>query len=336
MQKKRKILKTTYKSSGVNIDAGEEVVSRIKKTVRSTFNKNVLTDIGLFGAFYKADFNGFKNPVLVSSVDGVGTKLKIAFQSKKYDTIGQDLVNHCVNDIAVCGATPLFFMDYFATGKLNPAISEKVIFGFAKACKENNCSIIGGETAEMPGFYEKGEFDIAGTIVGVVEKNKIINGKKIIKGDILIGLSSNGLHTNGYSLARKVLLDKFPLNKKFNELNKTLGDELLKIHKSYLNPIKILTKNNLVKGLSHITGGGIIGNTMRIIPKKLKLKIDWLSWQRPFIFDLIQTTGNVPEIDMTRTFNLGIGLVMIASKNNVDKILKLLKNENPVVMGEVV
>ncbi len=328
---------STYKKAGVNIDAGEEVVRRIKRSVRSTFTKNVLTDIGMFGAFYEAKFPGIKRPVLVSSVDGVGTKLKIAFALKRYDTVGQDLVNHCVNDIAVCGAVPLYFMDYFATGKLSPHIAADVIGGFAKACKENHCSIIGGETAEMPGFYPAGEFDIAGTIVGVVDKSKIVNGKTIKKGDVLIGLPSAGLHTNGYSLARHVLLPKFSLKKKFDELNGTLGDTLLAVHRSYLGPVKALTNKNLVKGMSHITGGGIIGNTMRIIPKGLSLKIDWFSWQRPFIYDLIQSTGQVPEYDMTRTFNLGVGLVVIADKKNVDVAMRLLKSkkEVPFVMGEV-
>jgi len=328
---------STYKKAGVNIDAGEEVVHRIKKTVRSTFTKNVLTDIGMFGAFYEAKFPTMKNPVLVSSVDGVGTKLKIAFAMKRYDTVGQDLVNHCVNDIAVCGAVPLYFMDYFATGKLSPVVAEQVINGFAKACKENSCSIIGGETAEMPGFYPAGEFDIAGMIVGVVDKKKIVNGKSIKKGDILIGLPSTGLHTNGYSLARRVLIPKFSLKKKFAELNGTLGDALLAVHRSYLKPIRALTKAKIVNGMSHITGGGIIGNTMRIIPKDRSLKIDWFAWQRPFIYDMIQSVGQVPEYDMTRTFNLGVGLIFIVDKKNVDKTLQLLKSkkEKPFVMGEV-
>jgi phosphoribosylformylglycinamidine cyclo-ligase len=330
-------LSATYKRAGVNIDAGEEVVRRIKKTVRSTFTKNVLTDIGMFSAFYEAKFPNMKNPVLVSSVDGVGTKLKIAFLMKRYDTVGQDLVNHCVNDIAVCGATPLYFMDYFATGKLAPNIAVDVINGFAKACRENNCSVIGGETAEMPGFYPAGEFDIAGTIVGVVDKKKIVNGKTIKKGDVLIGLPSTGLHTNGYSLARRVLIPKYSLKKKFDELNGSIGNALLTVHRSYLKPIQSLTSRNLVKGMSHITGGGIIGNTMRIIPKGLKLKIDWFAWQRPFIFDLIQSVGRVPEYDMTRAFNLGVGLVFIVDKKNVDKTLRTLKEkkEKPFVMGEV-
>ncbi len=327
----------TYKKAGVNIDAGEEVVHRIRKTVRSTFTKNVLTDIGMFGAFYEAAFPKVKNPVLVSSVDGVGTKLKIAFLMKRYDTVGQDLVNHCVNDIAVCGASPLYFMDYFATGKLSPNVAADVIGGFAKACKENGCSIIGGETAEMPGFYPAGEFDIAGMIVGVVSKNKIINGKTIKKGDMLVGLPSTGLHTNGYSLARSVLIPKISLKKKFEGLNGTIGDALLAVHRSYLKPIQALTDNNLVKGMAHITGGGIIGNTMRIVPKGLKLKIDWFAWQRPFIYDLIQSIGQVPEHDMTRAFNLGIGLIFVADEKNVDRVVSILrqKKERPVVIGEV-
>jgi phosphoribosylformylglycinamidine cyclo-ligase len=331
-------LASTYKKAGVSIDAGEEVVQRIKKSVRSTFTKNVLTDIGMFGAFYEAKFPTVKNPVLVSSVDGVGTKLKIAFLMKRYDTVGQDLVNHCVNDIAVCGAAPLYFMDYFATGKLSPSVAADVIGGFAQACKENGCSIIGGETAEMPGFYAAGEFDIAGTIVGVVDKKKIVSGKKIKRGNMLLGLPSAGLHTNGYSLARHVLVPKISLKKKFAELNGTLGDALLAVHRSYLKPIQSLTTKNLVNGMSHITGGGIIGNTMRIIPKGLKLKIDWLAWQRPFLYDLIQSVGQVPEYDMIRTFNLGIGLVFVVDKKNVDAVLRTLKaqKEGPVVIGEVV
>jgi phosphoribosylformylglycinamidine cyclo-ligase len=331
-------LASTYKKSGVNIDAGEEVVRRIKKSVRSTFTKNVLTDIGMFGAFFEARFPGIKEPVLVSSVDGVGTKLKIAFLMKKYGTIGQDLVNHCVNDIAVCGASPLYFMDYFATGKLAPHIAADVIGGFAKACKENHCSVIGGETAEMPGFYAAGEFDIAGTIVGVVEKKNIVNGRSIAKGNVLIGLPSTGLHTNGYSLARHVLLPKYSLKKKITGLDGTLGEALLAVHRSYLAPIQSLTRKHLVKGMSHITGGGIIGNTMRIIPKGRSLKIDWLGWQRPYIYDLIQTAGNVPEYDMTRTFNLGVGLIFVVDKKNADTAIRILRKqkEKPFIAGEVV
>ncbi|MCX6138852.1 MAG: phosphoribosylformylglycinamidine cyclo-ligase [Ignavibacteriales bacterium] len=327
----------TYRKAGVDIDAGEEVVRRIKSTVRATFTKNVLTDIGAFGAFYRASFPRMKEPVLVSSVDGVGTKLKVAFAMKRYDTVGQDLVNHCVNDIGVCGAVPLYFLDYFATGKLAPSVAVQVIGGFAKACRENGCSIIGGETAEMPGLYANGEFDLAGTIVGVVEKKKIIDGKKIANGDVLIGLPSTGLHTNGYSLARHVLLKKFSLKKRIPELQTTLGDALLTVHRSYLRPITALTSNGLVKGMSHITGGGIVGNTMRVIPKGLRLDIAWDMWDRPPLFSLIQAAGKVPEPDMRRTFNLGIGLIVIVSPEKCSVSCALLRSigEIPMIIGEV-
>lgn len=328
----------TYKKAGVDIDAGEDVVRRIKSTVRDTFTGNVLTDIGAFGAFYRASFPGMKDPVLVSSVDGVGTKLKIAFAMKRYDTVGQDLVNHCVNDIGVCGAVPLYFLDYFSTGKLSPFVAASVIGGFAKACKENGCSIIGGETAEMPGLYAKGEFDLAGTIVGVVEKKKIIDGKNIESGDVLIGLPSTGLHTNGYSLARHVLLKKFSLKKRIPDLQSTLGDALLAVHRSYLKSITRLTSMGIVKGMSHITGGGIVGNTMRIIPKGLRLDIAWDMWDRPPLFSLIQWAGRVPEADMRRTFNLGIGLIMIVAPESCSAACRALRaaGEEPMIIGEVI
>jgi phosphoribosylformylglycinamidine cyclo-ligase len=331
---------TTYKDSGVDIKAGENLIDRIKKPIRSTFNRNVLADIGMFGAFYRAEFKGIKKPILVSSVDGVGTKLKIAIAMNRHDTVGQDLVNHCVNDILVCGAKPLFFLDYYATGKLSPAAAEHVILGFVKACKENGCALIGGETAEMPGMYEANDYDVAGTIVGVVDETKILNGKKVAKGDVLIGLPSTGLHTNGYSLARQVLMNKFSLNTYVDELNKTVGDALLAIHRSYqtsLYPLLQQTIARSIHGLSHITGGGIEGNTMRVVPKKFRLSVDWDSWDRPAIFNLIQRVGNVPEKDMRRTFNLGIGLIMIVDRKSVDKIIDALekKNEKPFVMGEI-
>ncbi len=328
----------TYKKAGVNIAAGEAVVERIKRNLRSTFTKNVIADIGSFGAFYRASFPGIKDPVLVSSVDGVGTKVKIAHELQRYDSVGQDLVNHCVNDIAVCGARPLYFMDYFAAGRLSPKVAEEVISGFVKACKKNSCSIIGGETAEMPGIYRGGEFDIAGAIVGVVEKRKIINGKGIAPGDVLIGLRSTGLHTNGYSLARKVLLPGIPLRKFMPELGTTLGDALLAVHRSYLSPIRLLLTKEIVKGMSHVTGGGIVGNTMRVMPKKRRIKIDWNSWDRPPIFSLIQRKGRVPESDMRKTFNLGIGLIFIVSPEDVEAAGRLLRlhGESPLVIGEVV
>ena len=326
----------TYKESGVDIDAGENLVRRIKGFVKDTFSISVLTDVGLFGAFFEPDFSRYQSPVLVSSVDGVGTKLKIAFMMNKNDTVGQDLVNHCVNDILVCGAKPLFFMDYYATGKLDNDIAERVIYGLAKACKENGCSLIGGETAEMPGIYQGSEYDIAGTIVGVVDKGKIIKGDNIKEGNVLIGLPSTGLHTNGYSLARSVFFPQYKPDCYFEELKNTIGEELLKIHKSYLKSFEKIENKIEIGGMSHITGGGIIGNTMRIIPEGLSIKIDWNSWERLPIFSLIQKIGDVPEEDMRRTFNLGIGLIIIVDKNDVDLTLSLLKEESAIVIGEVI
>ena len=330
-------METTYKSAGVNIEAGDETIKKIKTHARSTFNKNVLSDIGLFGGFYELNLVEYKNPVLVSSVDGVGTKLKIAFAMNMHDTVGQDLVNHCVNDIAVCGAKPLYFLDYLAFGKLNPNVAEKIVEGFSKACRENGCALIGGETAEMPGLYSEEEYDMSGTIVGIVDKSKIINGSGIQAGDILVGYSSNGLHTNGYSLARKVLLEKYSVHSIAEGLKQELGFELLKIHKSYFSLINHLKENLFVKGFSHITGGGIVGNTNRILPVGLKLEINWQSWQIPDIFRLIQNTGKINDEEMRLVFNLGIGLIAVVSKEDESKILKLSKEfgEEAVIIGKV-
>ncbi len=331
------MLASTYKSAGVDIKAGDETVERIKSLAKSTFNKNVLSGIGHFGAFYNIDLKKWRNPVLVSSVDGVGTKLKIAFAMGKHNTVGQDLVNHCVNDIAVCGAVPQYFMDYLAFGKLVPSTAEQIIEGFGIACKENNVALIGGETAEMPGLYDAGEYDIAGMIVGIVERGKIIDGSKVKKGDVLIGYASNGLHTNGYSLARKVLLEKYSVQYKTDLFELSLGEELLRIHKSYLKLIGKLKEKISVKAFSHITGGGIIGNTKRVVPKNLKIKIDWSTWTTPPIFQLIQKTGNISEEEMREVFNLGIGLIAIVNKKDVDKTLALSKkiSEKGIVVGEV-
>ena len=328
----------TYKSAGVDIEAGDETVRRIKSFAKSTFNKNVISDIGMFGGFYELDIAEYKKPVLVSSVDGVGTKLKIAFALDKHNTVGQDLVNHCTNDIAVCGAKPLYFLDYLAFGKLNPDRAEKIIEGFSIACRENGCALIGGETAEMPGLYSPDEYDMSGTIVGVVEKDKVINGKSITKGDVLLGFKSNGLHTNGYSLARKILFDKYNVTDKVEGITLPVGEELLKIHKSYLKLIFHLKENLTIKGFSHITGGGIIGNTKRIIPEGLSLNINWNAWELPAIFKLIQSTGNIPDEEMRKVFNIGIGLIAVVDKNDVQKALELSKqaNENAVILGEVI
>ena len=331
------MLENTYKSAGVDIKAGDETVEKIKSLAKSTFNKNVLSGIGHFGAFYEIDLKKWKNPVMVSSVDGVGTKLKIAFAMDKHDTVGQDLVNHCVNDIAVCGAEPQYFMDYLAFGKLIPTKAEQIIKGFSIACKENNVALIGGETAEMPGLYDADEYDISGTIVGIVERDKVIDGSKVKKGDVLIGYASNGLHTNGYSLARKVLLEKYSVHDKPEGLNSSLGEELLRVHKSYLKLISELKEKISINAFSHITGGGIIGNTKRVVPKDLKIKIDWDAWTVPAIFKLIQKTGNISDEEMKEVFNIGIGLIAIVNKNEVELALKTseVAGEHGIVIGEV-
>jgi len=331
-------LSETYKSAGVDLKAADKSVDKIKSFAATTFNKNVLSEIGLFGGFYEIDIKKYKNPVLVSSVDGVGTKLKIAIELGSHITIGQDLVNHCVNDIAVCGAEPLFFLDYFATGKLEPEIVTEVVKGFSIACKENNCALIGGETAEMPGLYNENDYDIAGTIVGVVEKKKIIDGKKIKSKDLIIGITSNGLHTNGYSLARKVLLNKFKLEDFIPQLNNHLGKELLKIHRSYLNLISRLKNELTLKGMAHITGGGIIGNISRIIPKNLSIKIHWGNWTPPAIFSLIQEVGEIKTAEMRKVFNMGIGLAIIISPKDERKLFDIchLMSEHALLIGEVV
>ena len=312
----------TYKDSGVDIKAGEEMVESIKGVVKDTHGPEVLSNIGGFGGFFRPDLGSYNKPVFVSSVDGVGTKLIVAFKADRYDTVGQDLVNHCVNDIAVCGAKPLFFLDYFSTGKLEQHVGVDVVKGFAKACKENGVALIGGETAEMPDIYDAGEFDLAGTIVGIVDEDKVINGSGIQKGDVLLGFKSTGLHTNGYSLARKVLFSKYKVENYVEELGSTVGDELLKVHKSYLSLITELKEMDGVNGFSHITGGGIVGNTKRILPEGLKLDINWDSWERPPVYNLIQEIGNVPEDDMQATFNLGIGLIAVVSESEVDAVTK--------------
>ncbi|HUL42919.1 MAG TPA: phosphoribosylformylglycinamidine cyclo-ligase [Bacteroidota bacterium] len=328
----------TYAEAGVDIRAGDDFVARIKAKVRSTFTDSVFSDIGAFGAFYSGSFPGLKEPVLVSSVDGVGTKLRVAFLTEKHDTIGQDLVNHCVNDIAVCGARPLFFLDYFATGKLLPQIAEEVVTGMVKACRENGCSLVGGETAEMPGFYRENEYDLAGAIVGVVDRKKVFDGKKVKAGDVLVGLPSTGLHTNGFSLARDVLFEKFEAEDFVDELGMRLGESLLAVHRSYLKPIAAVLSSREVHGFAHITGGGIIGNTTRVIPPDCSLSIEWKRWERPAIFRLIQSVGDVPEEDMRRTFNLGVGLVIIVASRGVPAVLQILRNEGeqPFPIGEVV
>jgi phosphoribosylformylglycinamidine cyclo-ligase len=331
-------LKNSYKDSGVDIKAGEETVDNIKEVVKATFNKNVLTGIGHFGAFFELDLEQHKNPVLVSSVDGVGTKLKVAIDSGVHNTVGQDLVNHCVNDIAVCGAKPLYFMDYMAFGKLDPKVASNIVNGFAAACKENNVALIGGETAEMPGLYKEKDYDLSGTIVGVVDKTKIIDENKISKGDVLVGFNSNGLHTNGYSLARNVLFSKFNLSEEIEILKSDLKTELLKVHKSYLDLIQNLISEIEVKAFSHITGGGIIGNTKRVVPEGLEIEIDWSAWEVPAIFKLIQATGNISDSEMRKVFNMGIGLIAVVDENDLKNVKRIASslNEEITVIGKII
>ncbi len=330
-------MNATYKTSGVDIDAAENTLNRIKNHVRSTYNSNVIADIGHFGGMFKFDTAKYEEPILVSSVDGVGTKLKVAIELGIHNTIGQDLVNHCVNDIAVCGADPLFFLDYMAFGKLNEDIASDIVEGFSIACKENGCSLIAGETAEMPGVYSDKDYDLSGTVVGAVDKKEILDGKNIKAGDILIGFPSNGLHTNGYSLARKVLQQKYNLKDKLELLGTTLGEELLRVHKSYLNLIKKVRSGYSVNGFAHITGGGIIGNTSRIIPEGLYIKINWDSWKAPAIFKLIQEDGNISDNEMRKVFNMGIGLIAVVPKDQEEKITQTAHslNEHSFVIGEV-
>lgn len=329
----------TYREAGVDIEAGEETVRRIRSHVRATFTPGVLADIGAFGAFFKPDLGGFEEPVLVSSVDGVGTKLKVAFAMERHDTVGQDLVNHCVNDIAVCGARPLFFLDYFSTGKLSPEVAEAVIRGFAAGCRENGCALIGGETAEMPDLYQAGEYDLAGMIVGVVEQKEILDGSRVRAGDVLIGLPSTGLHTNGYSLARHVLFRHHDVTDTPPALGgATVGEALLAVHRSYLPVIRMLLDEFRPHAFVHVTGGGIPGNTRRVIPEGLTYEIDYSAWERPALFRYIQELGAVPEDDMRRTFNLGIGLIGLFGADEAESVLARLRacGEDPIVLGTVV
>jgi len=329
---------TTYKEAGVDIDAGTEAVSRIKKHVRSTFSENVLTDLGGFGGCFQFPQDKYKEPVLVSSADGVGTKLKLAFLTNRHDTIGQCLVNHCTNDILAVGARPLFFLDYFAAGKLNVDVFEEVVSGLAKACKENDCALIGGETAEMPDFYKPGDYDISGTIIGVAEKGELMPNRGVNTGNILIGLPSTGLHTNGYSLARKVLLDHYDIGDFVESLGSTIGDALLAIHKSYLPAMDGILHENWLVGISHITGGGIVDNTKRILGENQDLEIDWSCWERPPIFKLIQELGNVPEDDMRHSMNLGIGLIIIVKPEGLSALQTHLASQGEpyIQLGAVI
>ena len=327
-----------YKQAGVNIDEADRAVSSIRAMAQRTFNSSVLTDIGSFGGGYA--LKGYKRPVLVSSADGVGTKLKVAFMTRRHSTIGECLVNHCVNDIAVQGAEPLFFLDYFSVGQLQAGVAAEGVQGIARGCESNGCALIGGETAEMPGLYQKGEYDLAGFITGVVERDRMLTGKQIRQGDVLIGLPSTGLHTNGYSLARKLLFDVagYRPSKKIASLGCTVADELLKVHRSYLKPLQALHKKGLLKGAAHITGGGITDNTPRVMPKGLGARVEVGSWPVLPVFDLLKEIGNIPDADWRRTFNLGIGMIFVIGRKDLAASARILKRmqEPWFEIGEVV
>ncbi len=332
---------TDYRQAGVDIEAGNETVRRIKSLARSTFTSGVLSEIGSFGGLFHLNTDRYRDPVLVSSADGVGTKLKVAFMTGRHDTVGADLVNHCVNDVLVQGAEPLFFLDYLATGHLSPEIAEQVISGVARGCRENGCALIGGETAEMPGFYSDGEYDIAGFIVGVVERSKVINGQSIVPGDAVIGLRSAGLHTNGYSLARHVFFEVMGLKPEtaVTELGATVADALLAPHRSYLQSIRPLLADGLVKGMAHITGGGITENLPRVLPDGCAAEIDLSTWVVPPVFELIRERGRVATDEMFKAFNMGIGLAVVCSETNRRRVFDLLQTageSDVVAIGRIV
>lgn len=322
----------SYADAGVSIDKANQAVAKIREYARSTFNERTLTEIGSFGGMFAGAFPDMAEPILVASADGVGTKLKIAFETGVHSTVGADLVNHCVNDILVQGARPLFFLDYFATGKLEPEVTASVVEGMARACRENGCVLLGGETAEMPDFYPPGEYDLAGFIVGVVDKAKVIDGKSIVPGDIVLGLPSTGLQTNGYSLARKLFFEigGYKVDSYIDELGATAGEALLATHSSFLPDIGPLLDTGLIKGLAHITGGGFLENIPRILPDGVSVEIGRGSWHEPPIFGLMQRLGNVADNEMFRTFNMGIGMVVIASKESAAELLAKIPNASEI------
>jgi len=335
-----------YAAAGVDVDLGNEVKQRLPEWLAAARRPGVLGKVGGFGGLFALDTRRHRRPVLVSSVDGVGTKLKLAFALDRHDTVSQDLVNHCVNDIAALGAEPLFFLDYIAAGRLRPEVFEQLIKGFSLACRANRCALIGGETAQMPGFYAEEEYDLSGAIVGIVERDSILDGKNIRRGDVLIGLASSGLHTNGYSLARKVLLDqaRLKLTQRIEELGCELGEELLKIHVSY-GPLilRLLRRSNregrrAIKAIAHITGGGFVDNIPRVLPKRRDALVRKGSWPVPPIFRLIQRLGRVEEAEMWQVFNMGVGMILIVDPEAADKILRAVRRAGLAswTVGEIV
>ena len=331
--------KTLYKDAGVDIDKGDEFVQRIKPMVESTFRPEVMTKIGGFAGCFSLNLERYKKPLLVSSTDGVGTKLKIAFLMDRHDTVGIDLVAMCVNDVVVTGAKPLFFLDYFASSQLDTERATKVMSGIVKGCMEAECSLIGGETAEMPGLYREGEYDLAGFVVGIVEDAQLIDGSSVTVGDKLVGIASSGLHSNGFSLVRKILLEnhRMSLDKRLEEIGEVLGEELLKPTKIYVKTILNLIRDFKIGGIAHITGGGITGNLPRVIPKGVKAVIRKGTWEIPSIFPYLKEKGNIPEEEMLRTFNNGIGMILVVRPKEVEDILSRLNNmgEKASVIGDI-
>lgn len=327
-----------YKEAGVDIEAAQRSLEGIKGLVSSTWNQRVISNLSQFAGLYRLNGERYKDPVLVSSADGVGTKLKIAFMMGRHSTVGQDLVHHCANDILVHGAKPLFFMDYLAMSEIKSEVIQEVIGGLVKGCKKVGCSLIGGETAQLPDFYQPGEYDLAGFILGLVEKKRIVDGSRIEAGDQIVGLASNGLHTNGFSLARRVLLKKWEVNNYIDDLGSTLGEELLRVHRHYGQTIyRLISQGFEIKGMAHITGGGIEGNLSRIIPSGLVAKIKKKSWEVPPIFKLIERIGEVKEEEMFRVFNMGIGFILVIPPSILDRVLSHLKGQAEIVwpMGEI-
>ena len=330
-----------YKGAGVDIDAGNETVRRIRALARSTFTAGVLSEIGSFGGLFQLDSGRYREPVLVASADGVGTKLKIAFMTGQHGTVGIDLVNHCDNDNLVQGADPMFFLDYLATGRLSPAVAEQVVGGMAAACRDNNCALLGGETAEMPGFYADGEYDLAGFVVGVVNRERLISGRQILVGDVLVGVPSSGLHTNGFSLARSIVFDGLGLSVDSHvpELGRTVGEALMEPHRSYLRFVRPLLDGGRIKGMAHITGGGITDNLPRVLPHGTSAIVDGAAWEIPPIFKWLRRNGQVPIDEMMRTFNMGIGLIIITARDKAEPLLEELAargGRDARVIGEIV
>jgi len=331
----------TYSDAGVSIEAANAAVDRIKEMARATFNARTLSEIGQFGGMFDAAFPQMRAPVLVASADGVGTKLKVAFETNTHDTVGRDLVNHCVNDILVQGARPLFFLDYVGVGRLEPGTVEAVVEGVARGCRANGCALLGGETAEMPDFYAAGEYDIAGTIVGVVEEDGVVDGSAIRAGDALVALGSSGLHTNGYSLARRVVFERMGLSVDAEfpgENGQSVADVLLRVHRSYLRPLRPLLDRGEVRGLAHVTGGGLVDNVPRVLPAGLDARFDTSSWEVPNVFRVLQREGGVEGGEMFRAFNMGVGMVAVVAPERADALVRELREagEDAWIAGEIV